>query len=271
MNIEQRTNVSTRSTPLTQPHDHGDPHDRTPVTHLCPTYPAQHTVEKHQHERAQLLYAVQGLMVVTTDQGSWTVPPQQAVWIPPNLQHEVTMPCAVVMRSLFIRRDLAQEHFTDCRVVEVTPLLRELIARLVTLPHDNTPQLERLMAVLLDEIKQLKSPPLHLPAPLDNRLRSITEALMADPANNIELQQWARTVGASSRTLSRLFERETGMSFSQWRQQLRLLTAIERLTAGQSVTTVALELGYQSPSAFIAMFRRALGSPPGKYVNPVRA
>ncbi|OED37981.1 hypothetical protein AB833_21625 [Chromatiales bacterium (ex Bugula neritina AB1)] len=247
--------------------DKSAPDADPPVTHLTPTYPAHHHVEKHQHERAQLLYAVQGLMVVTTDQGSWSVPPQQAVWIPPDLIHQVSMPCDVVMHSLYIRRDIAGEHFTDCRVVEVTPLLRELIARLVTINQNNTPQLERLMSVLLDEIKQLESPPLYLPAPQDSRLRSITETLTANPANDTELQQWAKTVGASSRTLSRLFERETGMSFSSWRQQLRLLTAIERLTSGQSVTTVALELGYQSPSAFIAMFRRTLGSPPGKYTK----
>ncbi len=205
-------------------------------------------------------------MVVTTDHGSWTVPPQQAVWIPPDLSHEVSMPCEVAMRSLYIRRDLVCEHFPDCQVLEVTPLLRELIARLVSVNHENAAQLERLMAVLLDEITQLNSPPLHLPAPRDHRLRSITGALIADPANEIELQQWANTAGASSRTLARLFEKETGMSFRTWRRQLRLLSAIERLTAGQSVTAVALELGYKSPSAFIAMFRRALGKPPGKYM-----
>lgn len=244
-----------------------DPQDKSPVTWHCPTYPAHHFVQRHRHDRAQLLYAVRGLMIVTTDHGSWTVPPQQAVWIPTDLDHEVSMPCAVDMRSLYIRRDFALQLFNDCRVVEVTPLLRELIARLVTNTYDNTPQLERLIGVLLDEIQRLKSPPLHLPAPVDGRLRSITDALVADPANNTELQQWAQSVGASSRTLARLFERETGMTFSAWRQQLRLLSAIERLTAGQSVTNVALDLGYQSPSAFIAMFRRVLGSSPGKFVN----
>lgn len=237
------------------------------VTYHCPEYPAGHIVPWHHHDRAQLLYALSGIMTVTTEVGRWTVPPQQAVWIPAEVSHGVHMPCPVSMRSLYIRPDVAALLADECKVVEVTPLLRELIDRLVSRPHSNTQQLDRLMGVLVDEVNLLRSPPLHLPAPRDQRLRRITEELINNTADERDLETWSRTVGASSRTLARLFKKETGLGFREWRQQLRLLKAIELLAIGEDVTSVALSLGYQSPSAFISMFRRALGTTPGRYVT----
>jgi AraC-like DNA-binding protein len=214
-----------------------------------------------------LLYAARGIMTVVTDAGTWTVPPHQAVWIPPEIGHEVRMPCEVSMRSLYIAPKAVACLPGTCRVVQVTALLRELIARLVTPGRSTSEQLGRLMAVLVDEVKMLESPPLHLPAPRDARVRVITDALVDDPADARGLDAWARVAGASERTLARLFVRETAMGFREWRQQLRLLTAIERLAAGQDVTSVSLDLGYRSPSAFIAMFKRVLGETPGRYVR----
>lgn len=237
------------------------------VTYFFPEYPAGHLVAMHRHLRAQLLYAVSGLMTVETGKGTWTVPPQQAVWIPPGIAHEVRMPCAVKMRSLYIHPGAVDELPDVCRVVNVTPLLRELIAQLVTPSTRSHEQLARLMRVLIDEVIMLKSPPLHLPAPKDSRLRAITDVLIENPANSRELGEWSNRVGASERTLARLFVRETGMGFRAWRQQLRLLNAIERLAAGDDVTSVALDVGYHSPSAFIAMFKRVLGESPGRYFS----
>jgi len=238
------------------------------VTWHCPVYPAGHVVPLHRHLRAQLLYAASGIMTVVTEAGTWTVPPQQAVWIPPQMGHEVHMPCEVSMRSLYIHTASVQGLPQACRVVQVTPLLRELIARLVApAPARSSEQVTRLMAVLVDEVMALESPPLHLPAPRDARLRTITDALVEDPADTRGLGEWAAVAGASERTLARLFLRETGMGFRDWRQQLRLLTAIERLAAGDDVTAVSLDLGYRSPSAFIAMFKRVLGETPGRYVR----
>lgn len=235
------------------------------VTYHCPEYPAGHVVPMHRHLRGQLLYAVSGVMTVVTEAGTWTVPPQQAVWIPADTGHEVRMPCLVRMRSLYIHPDAVAGLPQACRVVEVTPLLRELIARLVE-PTDRTrEQVTRLMAVLVDEVLSLDSPPLHLPAPRDPRLRSITDALLEDPADGRDLGAWSQRVGASERTLARLFQQETGLGFRAWRQQRRLLSAMERLAGGDDVTAVALDLGYRSPSAFIAMFKRVLGESPGRY------
>jgi AraC-like DNA-binding protein len=123
------------------------------------------------------------------------------------------------------------------------------------------------MAVIPDELAGLEPEPLHLPLPADSRLRSVTDTLIADPADGRDLKAWATTAGASERTLARLFVKETGMTFGTWRQRRRLLAAIGRLAEGQSVTSVALDLGYDSPSAFITMFRRTLGATPGRYLQ----
>jgi len=244
-----------------------DSPEQPTVTYHCPAYPAGHVVPLHRHLRGQLLYAVSGIMSVVTRAGTWTVPPQQAVWIPPDTEHEVRMPCAVSMRSLYIHPDSVEGLPSVCRVVEVTPLLRELIAQLVAPSARSQAQVVRLMAVLVDEVMMLESPPLHLPAPKDSRLRAITDALLDDPADSRGLGQWSKRVGASERTLARLFLKETGMGFRDWRQRLRTLTAIERLAAHDDVTSVALDLGYGSPSAFIAMFKRSLGETPGRFVR----
>jgi AraC-like DNA-binding protein len=155
--------------------------------------------------------------------------------------------------------------------VQVRPLLRELILQAVAFPAPYAPngREARLVAVLVDELTAARTAPLHLPMPRDPRVLAVTERLSADPGDRRPLGAWVRTAGASARTLARLFQRETGLSFAHWRQQARLLRALERLAAGEAVTTVAMDLGYESPSAFITMFRSRLGATPGKYfVDP---
>jgi len=125
----------------------------------------------------------------------------------------------------------------------------------------------RLIAVLMDQLRALKETPLHLPLPKDNRLKKITDALGENPSRQETLEEWASQVGASSRTLARLFQDETGLTFGAWRQQARLLKALERLASGEQVTAIALDLGYESPSAFSAMFKRALGTSPRRYFS----
>ena len=145
--------------------------------------------------------------------------------------------------------------------------MRELILRAMSINGGSAPTAreERLFAVLLDEIETLSVAPLALPWPRDPRLVRLTEALQIDPGKSATLAEWGKEVGASSRTLARLFVRDTGMSFRRWREQLRLVSAIERLAAGEQVTTVAMELGYDSVSAFINMFRKNLGATPSRY------
>jgi AraC-like DNA-binding protein/quercetin dioxygenase-like cupin family protein len=232
-------------------------------------YPPGHSTGWHHHDRDQLVHGERGVMTVRTGEGAWIVPPGYAVWMPAGVVHEVRAASAVEMRTLYLRRDAGVEIGARCRVVAVSALVRELIARATALPPDYPaagPE-ARLVAVLADELNALPPAPLDLPLPRDRRALAVAEALIADPADGRELADWGRTVGASGRTLARLFQAETGLSFGRWRQQRRLLAALERLAAGEAVTAVALDLGYASPSAFIAMFRRTLGASPTRYLR----
>ena len=232
-------------------------------------FPAGHVISPHFHPRAQLVHAASGVMTVTTATGSWVVPPGLGLWMPADMVHEVRAVTTISMRTLYIARDAAAWLPNDCRVVGVPPLLRELILRASSGPplYDTEGPAARLMAVILDELRDLAAAPLHLPMPSDRRLKAVAEALLEAPDDNRGLTAWGRKVGASSRTLSRLFVSETGMTFGRWRQRRRLLAALERLAQGEAVTSVALDLGYASPSAFIAMFRRSLGASPTAYLN----
>jgi AraC-like DNA-binding protein len=214
-----------------------------------------------------LVYASRGVLTVTTDHGIWVVPPQRAVWVPAGVSHEVGTAGAASLCTLYIDRSAVAGLPEDCCVVAVSPLLREMILHAVTISdgYDRKSAEGRFIDVLLDQVRGLPVQPLHLPAPSDRRLQSIAHALTTTPADTRSLDTWAKTVGASARTLARLFVAETGMTFGQWRQQARLLEALRLLAAGQPVTTVALDLGYESQSAFIAMFKKALGTTPGRY------
>jgi len=230
-------------------------------------HPAGHDTGWHTHRRAQLIYAAEGVMGVTTAEGVWITPPERAVWVPAGTVHRVAARSALRMRNLFVKADARPALPGTCTVVTVSPLMRELIEEAGRLDAEYDPAGAdgRLMAVLLDRIETLPATPLHLPMPSDTRLRRITEALAAEPGDDRTLAEWAPDAGASARTLARLFQRQAGMTFGAWRQQARLLAALERLADGQPVTTVALDLGYDSPSAFSAMFKRALGATPSGY------
>lgn len=237
------------------------------VVAMAKDFPNGHLIPFHQHARSQLLYASSGVMTVTTANGIWVVPPLRAVWIPALVEHQINCSGRLSMRTLYIKPEVAPNLPRACCVVSVPPVLRELILYATTLPHlykPNSPE-ERIMNVMLDLVQTLKVAPLDLPIPRDSRLRKIFRGLSEDPGDNSTLEDWGRTVGATSRTLARLFRSETGMSFTQWRQQVRILQGLRRLAMEEPVTTVALDLGYDSPSAFIAMFRKALGRTPGQY------
>lgn len=243
-----------------------------PVVAFANDYPAGHLIVRHRHRRAQLLYAAAGVMRVATDQGIWVVPPQRAVWVPAGVRHEIGCAGRVAMRTLYIDPMAAPALPQGCRVVDVPPLLRELILKAVTLPPLYEPDGPdgRLMQVILDQIQVLEQAPLHLPMSAHPRLRPVLDGVLAQPEDGTGLEAWGRRLGASGRTLARLFVAETGMTFRAWRQQARLLAALTRLAAGDPVTTVALDLGYESVSAFTAMFRRATGTTPSRYFAPRR-
>lgn len=238
-----------------------------PVSALGNDYADGHVIAWHSHRRAQLVYAATGVITAQTADGTWVVPPHRAVWVPAGVDHRHRCHGPVEMRSIFFETGVQPEMGPQCAVLSVPPLLRELILHIVDLPllYDEGGPDGRTVAVLLDQIERLDATPLHLPSPSDPRARRVAEALISDPADARSLKDWARVSGASERTLARLFQRGTGMSFGTWRQQARLLAAMPLLAQGRSVSETADELGYATPSAFIAMFRRSLGTSPGAY------
>ncbi|KIH81895.1 AraC family transcriptional regulator [Pseudomonas batumici] len=221
--------------------------------------------ELHVHREAQLLYAVSGVMRLVTAEGAWIIPPTRAVWIPPWVEHEIFMSGEVRMRSLFVAAEYSPANLQGCCVLAVTPLLRELIVRAVQGPEQaRNPLIQQLM---LEELAALENLPLHIPMPTDRRLQRICLALLEAPDHPNSLEDWAQQVGASTRTLARLFQQQVRMNFNAWRQQLRLMEALPRLIAGESVQHVAKVLGYGSARAFSSMFRRLLGDNPRDYLN----
>lgn len=225
------------------------------------------SIESHQHHHAQLLYACAGIMTVTTEGGIWVVPPHRAVWIPPTKDHAVHANTALSLRNLYINSAGISGLPGELCVVAVPRLLRELILEVIDLAvlYDEKGAGGRLVNVTLDRIKSLNVVPLHLPLPTSESTGRIATEITRNPADNRSIDAWALQIGTSGRTLARRFFEETGLSFGQWRQQARLLEAMRLLADGVAVTTVAMELGYGSQSAFINMFRKAVGKTPGKY------
>lgn len=208
----------------------------------------------------QLIYATRGVMTVWTEEGAWVVPPHRAVWIPDGFRFRLEWSGTVALRMLYLRR---RGETAACSVVNVTPLMRELIVRtnLVGALDSAIPAQRRIIGVIRDELKLLVSVPLQLPLPRDGR----AAAFAALVGQGLRMSTMLRRCGASRRTLERLFRDETGMSLGQWQRRQKLLEALRRLAAEESVENVAAALGYNGASAFIAMFRRELGQTPKKY------
>ena len=240
-----------------------------PIAATATDYAPGDTIDWHSHPRAQLIYGIEGVLTVHTEAGRWVLPPERAVWVPAGVVHRADISGRLRMRSLFVTPEAAAGMPGACCVVTVSALLRSLILEAVGVPklYDPDGPDGRLMAVILDQLQKLEPTPLYLPLPADPRLRRVTEALSRDLGRRAGLDIWAKKAGASARTLARLFVKETGLTFQAWRRQARLLKALEWLAAGKPVTAIALDLGYESPSAFSAMFRGALGQPPGRYLK----
>lgn len=225
----------------------------------------------HRHQRGQLAYARQGSISVMTRFGHWLVPPGRAVWVPAGIEHEMQMLGPVVMLSTFVSVDAADRVglATHCQVCAVSPLLYQLLLQAVELPlvYPIEGRSHHLMGLLLTEISMATVLPLHAPLPIHEGLAALCRSLLAAPTLQMDTDAMAARLAMSRSTFTRFFRKETGISYMQWRQQACLLAAIRRLEAGQSVTTVALELGYGSPSAFTALFRKTLGVSPQAYVR----
>nr|WP_074269326.1 helix-turn-helix transcriptional regulator [Paraburkholderia phenazinium] len=223
----------------------------------------------HRHLRAQLIHALSGVMTVISEHGSWVVPAGRAVWMPTGSDHAVRFFGDVSMRTVFVAPDARPGLPDACEVIEVSPFLREAIvaATRVPLDYELGGRDHRVMELILDELEAAPRLQLHVPMPRDPRLMCLCEQLIASPSGPVILADLAAGINVSERTLARMFHRELGMSFGQWLRRMRLLLSLPCLAAGASVLQVAMEHGYDSPSAFTAMFRRTLGIAPTAYLS----
>jgi AraC-like DNA-binding protein len=244
--------------------DGGDGYD---VRSLAATYRDGHLMDLHTHPWAQLIYARSGVMHVTVEGRVWFVPPTRAIWIPAHVEHCIGVKGEVALRTLYISGSRARDVKRGVAALEVAPLLSEMILHILSLGmlDARKPEHDRLASVLMDLIASSSAIDLALPLPQDPRALKLAELLRSDPADKRDLEALAGEAGASLRTLQRCFADETGLTVDAWRQKARLVHAAAALAGGASVTGAAIDCGYDSPSAFISVFRKQFGVTPGKF------
>lgn len=227
------------------------------------------TVEGHLHRRGQIMMATSGVATVSVSNRSWVIGGTRALWVPEGVEHSIVASTTTELRNLQVSRAIGPRLPGQTCAIAVSPLFRELLADAVSGPNAIRPgsRAAKILDLLFIEFRPTDAPALLLPEPSDIRLQRICRELRNNPADDRTLVEWAETAGGCARTLERLFQKETGLTFAQWRRHLRLHAAIVRLNRGESVTSVALDAGYQNTSAFIEMFRRLVGCTPGRYLD----
>jgi AraC-like DNA-binding protein len=240
-----------------------------PITVISRNISAHSVVDKHSHNWGQLVYASKGVLLVVTDKDRFIVPPEQGVWLLPKVEHEVTAITDAKLTSFYFSCDLLPQLPNINSVLRINTFLKALI-----LEANNISQAalysrsdDLLLKLILARLSLAPNEIFQLPYPKDSRLRTMLTLIQHVPSNNDTLADWGNIVGASARTLSRLFKNETGLSYRTWRQRLTIQIAISKLSSGMSVSSISLYLGYESPSAFIHMFKENTGMTPNYYRN----
>ncbi|MDY7545400.1 helix-turn-helix transcriptional regulator [Glaciimonas sp. CA11.2] len=242
------------------------PDQRHPVRMRARDLAASAVLHPHMHAWGQVTYAPEGTLRVSVGNSTWIVPPLRAIWIPPQVVHEIKTIEKAQLRALYIHTSATPFQGDQCIVVEVSSLLRELIAALTLVDADKESVRESLLSqLILNELTLAETQAIRVALPTEKRLVTLCKALLNDPGSAMTLGDWAQRVGASERTLARLFERDLGMTFGQWRQQIRLAHAAPMITRGMPLSLVAAELGYASQSAFSAMFKKTFGESPSTF------
>ena len=233
-------------------------------------------VELHEHPWPQLTFSTRGVIRLSTQDGSYIVPPSRALWVPANMPHSITLIEDAELRTVYLHAWIAPT-WEKCEVLEISPLLRALMLALDTTPDGlppadpHAPQRERMIAPLLvDELERATQIRIDVPLPTDKRLRQLCEALLRNPADRATLAERAAGIGASERTVARLFRDQLGMSWQQWRQQAVMAHALPLLARGMAVSQVAAASGYATDSAFCAMFKAATGRSPTSFQHRKR-
>lgn len=220
----------------------------------------------HRHRQGQLILAMKGGVTCEVAGAIWMVPPRYAVWVPGMMPHSIRATANARICYLYVQPDAAPLP-AECCTLAISALVHELILDMANQPsnYEADSRTGRKATVLLEELATMPVERLHLPISGEPRMRKIATMLSDNPADRRTLADWARLVAMSERSLARLVRQETGLTFGRWRQQLHLITALRHLAAGQTVQRVAEELGYESVTAFITMFKKSLGKPPAKY------
>jgi len=244
-------------------------YDATPrsVVVICNDFASGHVMPPHHHRRSQLVYGAAGMMMVGTEQGRWVVPAERAVWIPGGIRHDLRMMSAVTTVTVWVDPDPKLILPQARQVVEVSPLMRSLMMAAIDVDaeYDRYGRDGLVMSLLLHELNRLPTLPLCLTFPQHGRLAERCRDFLREPKPHETIEMWSEALGMSRRTFTRLFKKETGLSFASWRQQACLFAAMPRLAAREPITKIALDLGYDSPAAFTTMFKRLQGVPPSHY------
>ena len=246
-----------------------DPKRGVSVATLAYEYPSRFEVPEHAHGSDQLIYAISGLMEVSSEQSRWLIPPHFALWIPARTRHRIHMPGPVSMRTLYLRAGLKARSDPRCAVLHVTPLLRELIVETVRISQLRMRNRYEcaLRDLLLAQLQKASPMPTFVTLPREKRALAVAQAVLRNRAESRSMPDLCAQAGASVRTIERVFRREIGSSFEIWRRQVRLTKAVELLVSGYSIKEVAYAVGYCHPSAFVEMFRRTFGITPKAWIS----
>lgn len=224
-------------------------------------------LKPHSHRRSQLLAVTSGSIAVMAEGSTFVAPPERAVWVPANVVHATRHLVSTRLRTFYVRPDVIEHLPKRTTVLQISPLARELINAIVAFPRRYDIRAGRLIAALLDQIVASTELPLQIAMPKSAPLSSLANEILENPADSRSLGDLAATLGLSTRTLERQFKMETGLPFRSFRRQAKLFKALELLASGLSVSAISDEIGFQEPSAFIAMFRAAFGTTPGRYLK----
>jgi AraC-like DNA-binding protein len=245
-----------------------DPRPGVSVATLAHEYPSRFQVPEHAHGSHQLIYAISGLMEVSSDQSVWLIPPHFALWIPAGTQHRIHMPGPVSMRTLYLRRGLSARSEPWCAVLHVTPLLRELVVEIVRVGQLRVRDRYEcaLRDLLIAQLQKASPVPTFVTLPREERALAVAQTILRNPAEPKTMAALCAKAGVSVRTIERTFRNEVGTSFVSWRRQVRLTKAVELLVSGCSIKEVAYKVGYCQSSAFVEIFRRTFGTTPKAWV-----
>ena len=258
---------------LIKPSDESFQPLKKPITVVNRYIAKQSIVAKHSHNWGQFVYSKKGVIVVKTCTDKYIIQPEQGMWLISNTLHEVMALSDVTLTSLYINNEISQQLSVACKILEVNEFLKCLMKEASTIPSNYYWQSSdgRLLRLIVDRLSLASEVRLNLPYPKDGRLTKLLGKMQESPSDRKSLNEWGKIIGASSRTISRLFKQETGLNYSEWRARFLIQTAISRLVLGDSITSISLFLGYDSTAAFTYMFKEKTGVTPKKYLATIKS